>query len=58
MAGRKSGHQLFLSVLLLPVGGGEDDIDTRNKEITEMTASGAFVTEKSQDLQLQLLQTV
>ena len=27
MAGRKSGHQLFLSVLLLPVGGGEDDID-------------------------------
>ena len=27
MAGRKSRHQLVLSVLLLPVGGGEDDID-------------------------------
>ena len=27
MAGRKSRYQLVLSVLLLPVGGGEDDID-------------------------------
>ena len=27
MAGRKRRHQLVLSVLLLPVGGGEDDID-------------------------------
>ena len=26
-AGRKCGHQLVLSVLLLPGGGGEDDID-------------------------------
>ena len=26
-AGRKCGHQLVLSVLQLPGGGGEDDID-------------------------------
>ena len=29
VAGRKSRYQLVLSVLLLPVGGGEDDIDTK-----------------------------
>ena len=48
MAGRKSRYQLVLSVLLLPVGGGEDDIDTSSLEMTLLSLQYfALVTENT-----------